>query len=139
MTVKKDSSSGDSIERFMPQGAANPVAPYSHATRWRDLVHVTGQMPFDRGVDRYVDGPADVQLDACMRNLDIVLKGAGSDWDHVLNVRIYLTDFSAYEAVNVAYKKWFRPGFLPARTCVGVTGLAGGALVEVDLVAVRAA
>jgi enamine deaminase RidA (YjgF/YER057c/UK114 family) len=39
--------------------------------------------------------------------------------------------------VNEAYARWFEAGKLPARTCVGVTGLAGGAGVEIDLLAAR--
>jgi 2-iminobutanoate/2-iminopropanoate deaminase len=72
-----------------------------------------------------------------MRNLAVVLAAAGSDWEHVLHCRIYLTDFTRYAEVNDAYRRWFPAGKLPARTCIGVTGLAGGADVEIDLLAVR--
>jgi 2-iminobutanoate/2-iminopropanoate deaminase len=72
-----------------------------------------------------------------MRNLETMLKAAGSEWSRVLHVRIYLTDFSKYAEVNAAYERWFEQGTLPARTCIGVTALAGGADVEIDLLAVR--
>ena len=49
-------------------------------------------------------------------------------------VRVYLTSFDDYAAFNRAYEGWFQ-GSLPARTCVGVTGLAVGAVVEIDLIA----
>ena len=54
-------------------------------------------------------------------------------FNDTLMVRIYLTDFSDYGAFNAAYAGWFT-GPLPARTTVGVTGLAVGARVEIDLI-----
>ena len=53
-------------------------------------------------------------------------------------VRVYLTDFHRdYSAMNATYSSYFKPGRLPARTCVGVAGLAVHALVEIDLIARR--
>jgi len=49
-------------------------------------------------------------------------------------VRIYLTDFADYPAMNAEYARHFAPGRLPARTTVGVTALALGAAVEIDLI-----
>jgi len=51
-----------------------------------------------------------------------------------LMVRVYLTSFDDYAAFNEVYESWFN-GPLPSRTCVGVTGLALGALVEIDVIA----
>jgi len=65
-----------------------------------------------------------------------VLEGAGYALGNVVSVRIYLTDFSGhYAQMNSVYRSYFPAGRLPARTCVGVTGLARDALVEIDLVA----
>jgi 2-iminobutanoate/2-iminopropanoate deaminase len=67
-----------------------------------------------------------------------VLAGAGSSLDRVVFARVYLTNFERdYAAMNRVYASCFAPGRLPARTCVGVTGLARGALVEIDLLARR--
>ena len=74
-----------------------------------------------------------------VENLRIVLAGCGMDLSHVVQARIYLTDFQRdYEAMNAVWRGLFPVGRLPARTCVGVTGLAREALVEIDLVAYRA-
>jgi 2-iminobutanoate/2-iminopropanoate deaminase len=102
-----------------------------------DFIFVTGQMPIVPETGEYVRGTFAAQTDAVMRNLETVLLAAGSDWDHVLQCRVYLTDFGRYAEVNEAYRRWFSPGRLPARTCIGVTGLAGGADVEIDLLAVK--
>ena len=125
------------IEHLMVPGAPQPIAPFSHATGWQDLLFVTGQMPIDPATGAWVRGAFATQTDAVMRNLTHVLTSSGSDLAHVLHARIYLTDFTRYDEVNAAYAAWFPDGRLPARTCIGVTALAGGADVEIDLIAVR--
>ncbi len=58
--------------------------------------------------------------------------------DRIVFARVYLTQFEHdYAAMNAVYQTYCAPGRLPARTCIGVTGLARGALVEIDLVAKR--
>jgi 2-iminobutanoate/2-iminopropanoate deaminase len=71
-----------------------------------------------------------------MKNLETVLIGCESSLRDVLSVRIFLTHFEEdYEAMNTVYASYFPLGRRPARTCVGVTGLAKGARVEIDFVA----
>lgn len=74
------------------------------------------------------------QTHQVMRNLQAVLTGAGTGLDRAVFARVYLVNFQDYEAMNGVYVTYFKPGRLPARTCVGVTGLALGALVEIDLI-----
>ena len=128
---------GLDVQYFMAQGAPRPIAPFSHATAAGDFIFVTGQMPIVAETGAYVRGSFAEQTDAVMQNLELVLRAAGSDWEHVLHCRIYITDFARYAEVNEAYACWFSAGRLPARTCIGVTGLAGGADVEIDLLAVK--
>jgi 2-iminobutanoate/2-iminopropanoate deaminase len=128
---------GLEVMHLLVKGAPAPIAPFSHATTAGDFVFVTGQMPIVPATGEYVRGSFAEQTDAVMKNLALVLEAAGSDWEHVLHCRIYLTDFTRYAEVNDAYRRWFPTGRLPARTCIGVTGLAGGADVEIDLLAVK--
>ncbi len=116
-----------------------PVAPFSHAVECDGWVLVTGQMPTDPAApDAPLPAGAEAQTRRVMENLKIVLGGIGLGLEHVLQARVYLTHFDRdYAAMNSAYQSYFKPGRLPARTCVGVTGLAVNALVEIDLVAKR--
>ena len=112
-----------------------PTAPYSHAVRAGDYLFVTGQLPSDPSTgDRLVAGGIVEQTHQVMRNLQAVLAGAGTRLDRAVFARVYLVNFQDYAAMNGAYVTYFAPGRLPARTCVGVTGLALGALVEIDLI-----
>jgi 2-iminobutanoate/2-iminopropanoate deaminase len=126
------------VRHLLVGSAPKPIAPFSHAAIAGDFIFVTGQMPIVPETGEYVRGTFAEQTDAVMRNLEQVLRAARSDWDHVVHCRIYLTDFSKYAEVNEAYRRWFPAGKLPARTCIGVTALAGGADVEIDLLAVKA-
>ena len=123
----------------MIAGAPDPVAPFSHAVEADGWVFVTGQMPF---VGTSIDTPypegIEAQTHQVMKNLATVLAGCGLGFEHVLSVRIFLTHFEEdYAAMNAAYAGYFAAGRRPARTCVGVTGLAKGARVEIDVVARR--
>jgi enamine deaminase RidA (YjgF/YER057c/UK114 family) len=80
----------------------------------------------------------EAQTRRVMDNLVIVLRGVGLGLQHVVSARVYLTRFEQdYAPMNDVYCSYFPADRLPARTCVGVTGLARGALVEIDLVARR--
>ena len=124
------------LEFLMVPGAPAPppTAPYSHAVRAGDFLFVTGQMPNDPRTGQIVSGGVVEQTHRVMQNLQIVLAGAGTGLDRVVFARVYLVNFADYAAMNGVYASYFAPGRLPGRTCVGVTGLALGALVEIDLV-----
>jgi 2-iminobutanoate/2-iminopropanoate deaminase len=127
------------IEFLMVSGAPTPVAPFSHATAADGWLFVTGQMPTDPedGGAPLPDG-VEAQTRRVIENLKLVLAGAGSGLDRVVFARVYLTHFERdYLAMNRVYEGYFAPGRLPARTCIGVTGLARGALIEIDLLARR--
>lgn len=120
---------------FTPDQSVPPaVGPFSHATQWGDLLFVTGQMPTDPATGKLVAGDVVAQAEQVRRNLEAVLAPFEATLDDALMVRVYLTSFDDYDAFNAAYHTWFR-GKLPSRTCVGVTGLAVGAVVEIDLIA----
>ena len=125
----------------MIAGAPRPVAPFSHAAEAGGLVFVTGQMPTDPTAP-YAPLPAGVgaQTTRVMENLGIVLADIGLGLGHVVMARVYVTDFYRdYAEMNAIYERCFDPARRPARTCVGVTGLALRALVEIDFVARRTA
>jgi len=123
----------------MIAGAPDPVAPFSHAVEADGWVFVTGQMPFaGTSVDEPYPEGIEAQTHQVMKNLQAVLQGCGLTLASVLQVRVYLTRFEQdYAAMNEAYASWFPAGRRPARTCVGVTALAKGALIEIDMVARR--
>lgn len=112
-----------------------PTAAYSHAVRMGDHLFVTGQLGVDPKTNTLVSGGVAEQAKQIMTNLETVLRGAGTSFDKTLMARIFLVNFAAdYPVVNKIYASYFQQGRYPARTTVGVTNLALGGAVEIDLI-----
>lgn len=124
------------ISHLMVAEGPRPVAPFSHAVRAGDFLFVTGQMPTSPLTHTLVGEDVVTQTQQVVENLRTVLAGAGLGLERTVFARVYLTHFQRdYAAMNACWQSLFPPGRLPGRTCVGVTGLALDALVEIDLVA----
>ena len=114
------------------------VAPYSHAVQVGDWLFVTGQMPID--ADGTTPEGIEAQTRLVVRNLHEVMRRCGFAGADVVQARVYLTRFDEhYERMNTVYRDLFPEGRLPARTCIGVTALARGCDIEIDVVAKRRA
>jgi reactive intermediate/imine deaminase len=126
------------VFHFMPN-APKPVAPYSHAVEADGFVFVTGQLATDPDDDaRPVPEGIEAQTRKVMDNLTRVLDGMGLTFADVVCVRIFLTAFERdYAVMNAIYASYFDANRLPARTTVGVTHLARGGIVEIDVIAKR--
>jgi 2-iminobutanoate/2-iminopropanoate deaminase len=123
----------------MITGGPRPVAPFSHAVETDGFVFITGQMPDTPDAPGVLPEGIVAQTHAVIANLRTVLAGLSLNLEHAVMARIYLTRFKDdYAAMNDVYRSYFADGRLPARTCVGVTGLAYDALIEIDLIARRA-
>ena len=125
-----------SIEHLVFNQGPKRVGPFSHAVKAGDFLFVTGQMPtLPNDPTKLIEGGISNQTHQVMKNLELVLDAAKSSFENVVFARIYLLNFQDFDAMNAIYESYFRPGKLPARTCSGVTGLAVGASVEIDLIA----
>jgi reactive intermediate/imine deaminase len=128
----------DPIFHLLPD-APKPVAPYSHAVEAGGFVFVTGQLATDPDDDALPIPPGiEAQTRKVMNNLERVLRGCGLTFANVVCIRIFLTDFKGdYARMNEIFSTYFADNRRPARTTVGVTDLARGGIVEIDMIAVR--
>jgi 2-iminobutanoate/2-iminopropanoate deaminase len=128
----------DPIFHLLPD-APKPVAPYSHAVEAGPFIFVTGQLATDPDDDTVALPPGiEAQTTKVMDNLGRVLRGCGLTFANIVCVRIFLTDFNRdYAAMNEIFSNYFTDGRRPARTTVGVTALARGGIVEIDMIAFR--
>ena len=125
-----------SIEHLVFNQGPKRVGPFSHAVKAGDFLFVTGQMPtLPKDPTKLIEGGISNQTHQVMKNLELVLNAAKSSFENVVFARIYLLNFQDFDAMNAIYESYFIPNKLPARTCIGVTGLAVGASVEIDLIA----
>jgi len=118
-------------------GAPAPASPYSHVAQCGEWLFLAGQVASDLLADGETP-PTDVagQTHAVLRSLERILAAHGAGLRDVVSVRVFLSDFEAdFEAMNAAYAAHFPEDHRPPRTCVGVTAMADGMRVEIDLVA----
>ena len=125
-----------SIEHLVFNQGPKRVGPFSHAVKAGDFLFVTGQMPtLPNDPTKLIEGGISNQTHQVMKNLQTVLIAANSSLENVVFVRVYLVNFQDFDAMNTVYESYFALDKLPARTCIGVTELAVGASVEIDLIA----
>jgi 2-iminobutanoate/2-iminopropanoate deaminase len=138
IAVPQPQSASSAMLFHMVSGGPQPVAPFSHAVEVDGFVFVTGQMPDTPDRPGVLPDGIEAQTRNVMANLATVLAGLGLGLENVVVARAFLTEFKRdYAAFNATYRSFFPPDRLPARTCVGTTGLAYDALVEIDLIAHR--
>ena len=123
----------------MITGGPRPVAPFSHAVEADGWVMLTGQMPTDPAApDAPLAEGVEAQTRRVMENLTLILRGVGLDLSHVVQLRAYRpASRRAHARFTAAYRSFFPPDRRPARTTIGVTALAVGALGEIDGIARR--
>ena len=132
---KQISLGGEKMKRevIVPEGAAKPVGPYSPAIRWGNLVFCSGQTGVDPATGKLADGVA-AQVRQTLKNISVLLAGAGTDLAQALKTTVYLTDMNDFATMNGVYGEFF-PQDPPGRTTVAVKALPLGALVEIEVIA----
>ena len=124
------------IEHLIFSDGPQRVAPFSHAVKAGEYLFITGQMPTLKNDNtKLISGDIEEQTHQVMRNLLDVLNSSGSSLEKVIFARVYLVNFDDFDKMNKVYASYFKSEKLPARTCIGVTGLAVGASVEIDFIA----
>lgn len=113
--------------------APSAIGPYSQAVIAGDLVFTSGQIPIDPKTGEIEAACIEVQTEQAIMNLSAVLEAAGSGLDRVIKTTCYLRNMGDFAVFNEIYARYF-PG-KPARSCVEISALPKGALVEIEAVA----
>lgn len=114
--------------------APQAIGPYSQAVKANGLVFTSGQIALDPASGNIVDGSFADQVHRVFRNLEAVLKEAGSGFDRVLRATVYVTDLANFGTLNEIYAGYFGD-HKPARTTIQASALPKGGAVEIDLIA----
>ena len=115
---------------IVSKAVAEAAGPYVQGLRYGNFVYVT-QVGIDR-MGNLVEGGIEAQTKQTMENIRLVLEEAGSSMDHVLKCTIYIARAEDKPGMNEVYRSYFTDPF-PARCCVQVAGMEGGALVEMQV------
>ena len=117
------------------KNAPAAIGPYSQGVLVGDLVYTSGQIPLVPESGILADGGIEEQTKQAIQNLSAVLEGAGSGLEKVIKTTCFLQSMGDFAAFNAVYEKYFTSR--PARSCVEVSALPKGALVEIEAIAER--
>lgn len=109
-----------------------PLGHYSPVIEHNGILYISGQLP--KLPDGSLPEGIEAQMNLVLSKLDHLLAHAGSDRNHVIQVRIYIPDVAYWEAVNAIYSDFFG-AHRPARCVVPSRELHYGCLVELEAVA----
>ena len=121
------------MKKISTPNAPKAIGPYSQAVVSNNMVFTSGQIALSPQTGEMSKGDIKEQTEQVMKNLEAVLKEAGSSFDKVIKTTCYLADISSFGDFNEVYGKYISSA--PARSCVAVKDLPKGALVEVDVIA----
>ena len=109
------------------------VGPYSQAIKVNGLLFCSGQIALDPASGALAGSDVKAQTEQVMKNISAVLAASGATFDDVIKTTCFLTDINDFAEFNQIYGAYFTGK--PARSCVAVSALPKGALVEVEVVA----
>lgn len=110
------------------------VGPYSQATKFGQLVFVSGQLPIDPQNGEIAKGGIEAQTRQVLKNLNEVLLASGASLITVLKTTIFIKNMNDFMKINEVYSEFFNTD-PPARSCVEVANLPKEALIEVEAIA----
>lgn len=113
--------------------APKAIGPYSQAVILNNVLYTSGQIGLDPQTGDLKDG-IEEQVKQVMENLKALLKEADMDFSNVVKTTIFLKSMDDFTTVNQIYASYFNEN-PPARSCVEVSALPKGALVEIELIA----
>ncbi|MBQ4339845.1 MAG: reactive intermediate/imine deaminase [Firmicutes bacterium] len=121
------------IQVFSPK-APKPVGSYSHGYIVNGIFYSAGQIGLDPETNEVVTGPVEEEARQVMKNIGALLEAAGSSFDSLIKVNLYITDLKDFVAIDNVYKEFVTKDF-PGRTCVEVKGIPKGGRMEIEVIA----
>lgn len=124
------------MKPIVTSAAPAAIGPYSQAIEVNGFVYASGLLPIDPATGAFPEGGVQEQTRQSLLNVKAILEEAGLTLANVVKTTVYLADMGDFAAMNEIYSQFFSQPF-PARSAVAVKALPKGALVEVEVIAVR--
>lgn len=118
------------------QNAPAAIGPYSQAVEVNGTIYASGQIPIDPATGEFVSGGIKEQTEQVFKNIKAILTEAGLTTDNIVKTTVLLADIADFGTMNEVYSTQFN-GTFPARSAFAVKDLPKGALVEIEVIAVR--
>lgn len=124
-------------EIIFTEKATKPTAPYSQAIKVGNTVYLAGVCGDDPVTEKIMgDGDMKIEATYALDNLKHTIEAAGGTMNDIVKVQVYVNDIDKMTDFNAVYPSYFKDGYLPARIAMQIAGLAGGANLELDAIAV---
>ena len=125
-----------SLQKVLTTDAPNPIGPYSQGIIVDGrFVYTAGQVAIDPATNQLIQGDIKIQTRQVLKNVEAILKAAGTSMNSVVKTTVFLKDFNDFAAMNEVYAEFFS-GSAPARSTVEVSRLPRDMKVEIEAVAV---
>ena len=122
------------MKKIQPAGQPTPKGHYSPGVEHNGSIYVSGQLPMDLVTREPFAGDIETQTELALRNVEAVLKEAGSDLNHVLQMTIYVSDIELWGKVNEVYAR-VMGDHRPARAVIPVKDLHFDTKIEIAAIA----
>ena len=119
------------------KNAPAAIGPYSQATQVNGMLFISGQLPIDPATGKFAEGGVAEQTHQSLKNVKAILDEAGYTFADVVKTTVFLSDMADFAAMNEVYAQQF-DGAFPARSAFAVKELPKQALVEIEVIAVKA-
>ncbi|MBP7415445.1 MAG: RidA family protein [Pyrinomonadaceae bacterium] len=119
---------------IQPENQPTPKGHYSPGIEHHGVVYVSGQLPMSLDTREPFTGSIEEQTELALRNVEHVLKAAGSDLSRVLQMTIYVSDMELWGRVNETYAR-VMGDHRPARAMIPVKELHFGTQIEIQAIA----
>lgn len=116
------------------KNAPAPVGAYNQAIVTGNLIFVSGQIPLDPATGELIEGDFKARCKRVLKNLEAIVRSAGSNNDKIVKTTVFLTDLSKFAEVNETYAEFFKSD-PPARAAVEVSKLPLGVDIEIECIA----
>lgn len=124
------------MKAISTNNAPSAIGPYSQAIEANGFIYASGQLPIDPATGAFPEGGIKEQTRQSLLNAQAILKEAGSDLSKVVKTTVLLADIADFAAMNEVYASFFAAPY-PARSAFAVRDLPKGALVEIEMIAVK--
>ena len=129
------SMGGSKVEHFPISSDPEGRLPFADVVRAGNLLIQSGKLAFDPATNKLVPGGIQAETRATMDNIKETFARHGVGMDRVVKCTVFLADMKEWAAMNEVYVQYFPAGKRPARSALGVNGLALGARVEIECIA----
>lgn len=123
------------MKKIETNNAPKAIGPYSQAILVNDLLFISGQIPLDPKTGDVVSDKIEDQANQCFKNLGGILNEAGLDYNNVVKTTVFIKNMNDFKTINEIYAKYFISN--PARSCVEVSNLPKGVLIEIEAIAAK--